>query len=469
MSFKPLLPAELWKEIFMACLPNDIDGYIAASPYEAPLLLCQICRCWREIAISTPELWESLEIMRNGSKCTPKADLVDLWISRSANRPLSIMFGPAMDTTLYMKSDEIKPILQILIRCLPRWADMYLCLADFSEDNIDIDSVPEEGPSMLEAIILYMPIDAEDTGPIDIHIFGNLSPAVSLIFKKADVLEYFSLHCPRLTFRSAFWMDAFQLPRNNLTALRLLNALNVDDCIRTLQESPNVEDALFTISAPGSGLMPHLTTNILHTLCLYMAAPEGGATIFTLLDGITTPSLCNLAISFELSWSTVSFTSFLERSSCSIRNLHLEYPDMTTGEITDCLSAVSPALQRLRISGSIDNHPNHPPKIITPELLQLLTPQTEAAGVLCPHLVEIHLDAFSLTDEDGPFANMVNARLSGNNFPSFSRLEAVSLRVALATHSRDVQRLTAMGEEDPSFSFELIPTEADWLAVGTLW
>ncbi|KAJ7652535.1 hypothetical protein DFH06DRAFT_537066 [Mycena polygramma] len=44
--------------IFVHCLPSH--GRVSASPSRAPLLLAQICRHWREVAIATCGLWRSL-------------------------------------------------------------------------------------------------------------------------------------------------------------------------------------------------------------------------------------------------------------------------------------------------------------------------------------------------------------------------------------------------------------------------
>ncbi|KIK39667.1 hypothetical protein CY34DRAFT_53007, partial [Suillus luteus UH-Slu-Lm8-n1] len=49
------LPTEILQQIFKSCLPND--RYVIPHILSAPLLLCQICRRWRDIAQATPELW----------------------------------------------------------------------------------------------------------------------------------------------------------------------------------------------------------------------------------------------------------------------------------------------------------------------------------------------------------------------------------------------------------------------------
>ncbi|KAJ7249720.1 hypothetical protein B0H12DRAFT_1019546, partial [Mycena haematopus] len=50
------LPPEITSEIFCHCLPTERQSDIV-NPKEAPLVLTQVCGLWRNIAISTPELW----------------------------------------------------------------------------------------------------------------------------------------------------------------------------------------------------------------------------------------------------------------------------------------------------------------------------------------------------------------------------------------------------------------------------
>ncbi|KAJ6457004.1 hypothetical protein C8R47DRAFT_916465, partial [Mycena vitilis] len=49
------LPPEIIAQIFVACLPDH--GRVRPSRDTAPILLAQICRQWRNIAISSSELW----------------------------------------------------------------------------------------------------------------------------------------------------------------------------------------------------------------------------------------------------------------------------------------------------------------------------------------------------------------------------------------------------------------------------
>ncbi|KAJ7127696.1 hypothetical protein C8R44DRAFT_560102, partial [Mycena epipterygia] len=55
------LPDDIVRTIFTACLPSDRNPTITSD--EAPLLLCQLCRAWRSIALTTPRIWARIHIV----------------------------------------------------------------------------------------------------------------------------------------------------------------------------------------------------------------------------------------------------------------------------------------------------------------------------------------------------------------------------------------------------------------------
>ncbi|KAJ8585946.1 hypothetical protein M405DRAFT_744431, partial [Rhizopogon salebrosus TDB-379] len=49
------LPTEILQHIFKTCLRDN--HYVEPDIRCAPLLLCYVCRRWRDVAEATPELW----------------------------------------------------------------------------------------------------------------------------------------------------------------------------------------------------------------------------------------------------------------------------------------------------------------------------------------------------------------------------------------------------------------------------
>lgn len=61
------LPFEVTSKIFVDCLPEDLEGsepilnFPRGKP-PTPLLLSQICRAWRYVALQTPKIWAMFNI-----------------------------------------------------------------------------------------------------------------------------------------------------------------------------------------------------------------------------------------------------------------------------------------------------------------------------------------------------------------------------------------------------------------------
>ncbi|KAE9394420.1 hypothetical protein BT96DRAFT_802129, partial [Gymnopus androsaceus JB14] len=87
------IPQEVLAEIFIRCLP-DTSPYGVRSLEYAPLLLLGVCKHWRNIALDTPLLWNSLHIHLpthlSEEAASRRITGATLWLERSAALPLSI-------------------------------------------------------------------------------------------------------------------------------------------------------------------------------------------------------------------------------------------------------------------------------------------------------------------------------------------------------------------------------------------
>ncbi|KAF7371131.1 hypothetical protein MSAN_00748400 [Mycena sanguinolenta] len=82
------LPADIVRDVFIACLPTRRNAVMSAQ--EAPLLLCRICSAWRTIALSTPRLWASMHVPFHFILAKePRTLAVAQWLQRSAACPIS--------------------------------------------------------------------------------------------------------------------------------------------------------------------------------------------------------------------------------------------------------------------------------------------------------------------------------------------------------------------------------------------
>ncbi|KAJ7186501.1 hypothetical protein C8R46DRAFT_1184491 [Mycena filopes] len=83
------LPNEIVSECFVHVLPP----YPLRPPTSGPLSptsLAQICRKWRDIALSTPELWSSMSVTLESKKVDNQKTFLETWLSRSRAHPISV-------------------------------------------------------------------------------------------------------------------------------------------------------------------------------------------------------------------------------------------------------------------------------------------------------------------------------------------------------------------------------------------
>ncbi|KAK7022455.1 hypothetical protein R3P38DRAFT_2961045 [Favolaschia claudopus] len=89
-----LLPLELQSKIFLHCLYHAGEDRIARTPdpHLAPMLLLRVCQLWRDIALSTPELWNYLTMHWPESPPSGANDFrfFGMWLKRSQSFPLTL-------------------------------------------------------------------------------------------------------------------------------------------------------------------------------------------------------------------------------------------------------------------------------------------------------------------------------------------------------------------------------------------
>ncbi|KAL5525232.1 hypothetical protein ACEPAF_9101 [Sanghuangporus sanghuang] len=146
------LPDELMSLIFLNCLETDDIGCVTPSSTSAPLLPSWVCRRWRRICLSTPQLWTGVnlqDLTREGLYAVNRTvllSLLDLWIRRSRSCSISIRFsytdlsdaGSGMmlflpgpnDDSAYLR--DIRALIQRLLSCQHRWRALDVTVLDLS-------------------------------------------------------------------------------------------------------------------------------------------------------------------------------------------------------------------------------------------------------------------------------------------------------------------------------------------------
>jgi len=158
-----------------------------------PRRLGAVCKAWRDLAWSSSQLWSSIVIIRqNESPIFDLEDILDSWISRSGNQPLSIH----MDAT-YLASSSVKSIIGILISTASRWKNVSLHLSERSfRYFVNYDRFP-----ILEQISFKIP--DQYCMPRKWNIGKSLN-----IFRSSNMPQIKRLYLPRYVQYFHIWPSA---------------------------------------------------------------------------------------------------------------------------------------------------------------------------------------------------------------------------------------------------------------------
>ncbi|KAK1221264.1 hypothetical protein PQX77_015924 [Marasmius sp. AFHP31] len=145
------LPVDIWGEIFIHCLPRNQLNVAICTVKEAPLMLTTVCRTWKEVALNTPRLWNSVHIFSAGQPVAPSLEDpsphelvheptqakvlqgIKLWLDRSGSLPLTLsihIVEPALpmspsedlsDQEIEVTSTNLLEIMDLLAGYSRRW------------------------------------------------------------------------------------------------------------------------------------------------------------------------------------------------------------------------------------------------------------------------------------------------------------------------------------------------------------
>lgn len=130
-----LLP-EILQEVFYQCLPTTHN--VVMSVDAPPLLLGRVCSQWRQIAYSTPQLWNSIHII--ATPPTRQSDearrhAISAWLARSGILPLSIsMCATGFGATRRPRTpinNRVQPYFELLTPYMHRWKSIHLTIHYF--------------------------------------------------------------------------------------------------------------------------------------------------------------------------------------------------------------------------------------------------------------------------------------------------------------------------------------------------
>lgn len=373
------LPPEVISEVFIHCTPNnhragivssrvnDIQASPCADPFREPILLGNICRVFRDIAFSTPQLWSSITLTLHSCELSEELDRLKAWLARSKGCLLSIHIRCAPDTFAGKDAWAENPPFQAMEAIFPyckRWEEIYLSLpmACFSHLN-----QMQGRMVMLRKMTLfrhgYTPLNEYSGLPID-AFFGS---------PKLEDVSLFGISPSSMT-----------LPWSQLTGFRGYD-LWEDEIMFVLNQSPHLLRCTFraylgdrALSKPSSPLQHHLRS-------ISMSEHSGYTKYLTL------PHLQKIKLKADdWCWNPRNMISLLTRSSCSLERLQLSVGFVSEEGLILCLSAI-PTLKEFKLANLNDRVHS----VFTDKVIRRLTSPGIGGPMLVPKLRS--MDIFTCT------------------------------------------------------------------------
>ena len=378
--FSPIrkLPRDILQEIFRFCIVNDTTS--SSCNARAPRwVLCRVCFSWRAIMTSTSSYWSSIILIAPFHQHSPS--MLEWQLERSGNRPLDIALScPREDKTF----DE--HILHIISQHTDRWRRL-----DIRAMNVPMEVVFAEvsmfGLPLLEEVLLDMlvlPLKASEPN-----------------------FRTWMYHAPRLRRVSLLLCpdSGIMLPEGltHFSGFHCL-AASVEDL---LARPSLVELNLMDLGPLYSEPLPNMRHDTLQLLRVQVSV----------LDVMTCPGLEELTIDDDgltmhpesgkrIDPSHVEcLLSFLQRSNCQLRNLHI-YDLHITGS-SKLTRDVYPLVGSTLVSVGLSLHPT---RYHMRGLCRSLTRQSHSAGIL-PHMRK--LDVMIHEYENHPLSSRNREALVG--------------------------------------------------------
>ncbi|KAJ3514751.1 hypothetical protein NLJ89_g2195 [Agrocybe chaxingu] len=312
------LPAELWAEIFFFCLPAD--DFILPHPSDAPLLLCQICRAWRDIALNTPHLWASLSIRRPTRKTCIKS-----WMDRSGEVPLSL----EVSIIHFMEPTFDSTVSRLILSTKDRWFRLRLDLSEHLMSAIINHSFP-----MLHTI-QFGPMCSTSSITLDSTRFPRLR-AIHLVSDGVQA-EAVALPWDKLTHCSFCW-------------------LTLSQHIEVLRKCPRLKSYQLHLAQSCNVPQPPLpiALSFLETLAISASIGSAMGAVLTCLE---LPALCHLRFAVvptpylvggANSWPQEQVLSLVERSSCNLETITFDSFALSHEDLVH-LHGIIPSLRSIEL------------------------------------------------------------------------------------------------------------------------
>ena len=379
------LPPEVLAEIFRRCLP---EPHIQKSPDRrlTLLLLTQICRKWRDITLSTPDLWASLNMELNDSNMSHCVSVMTRWFSRAHGYPLSLdILGIRI-----WSNWNLQRLAETIVPLCSRLQDLTLYITSMFFDILPQIQATFPMLRSLKLQVFNQNASSDSIWPLKLF---KLSPNLHSV--------YLDIHPSNV-----------DLPWAQLTILHIGEHASVDtmQCRDLIQSCPNLDQCSF-LSVISSAVS--LSEPVLFHPSLRVArfTLDDRRPVIGLFDLFMFPNLQEFHLDYKhIGHTEIQFAEelidFLSRSKAKITKLiaNLALPSSFMITILHYL----PALVELHIGV-------YPSASELAHLIATLAEVADGEFSICPDLMAFHLldepplDG-SRSKVNGELLNMVNAR-----------------------------------------------------------
>ena len=314
------LPPEIASRIFHFCLPrlasvdifNDVDAALQVNYANRPIpfILGSVCRYWRKIAWSMPQLWNILwlQVTPGTTNTVARSQLLNGWLGRSGQLPLFIRVFVSNAHCLSLRPstsslDLIDSIIDTLSNYADRWKVVDLSLPASSISRL------RNNCSNTSTILDVLNINVSDSGPPRIKhdaVFDlSAKPSPKQISIAGFYLEKINIYWSNITC-----FDGALLFREEvLTILRLAPAM--EQCKLSC-----ITEKDYFFSTPSCELAAVHVHHSLRTLITRNVTSK-------FWSQISCPALEDLSCHLAPQ-SVTELVSFIVRSSCPLRSLTLD-------------------------------------------------------------------------------------------------------------------------------------------------
>ncbi|KAJ6466151.1 hypothetical protein C8R47DRAFT_1154081 [Mycena vitilis] len=299
------IPPELTTQIFEHFVHR---GRASEDLISNLLTVASVCRAWRTIAVSCGALWNHVS-MHVGLDVAREVKLLQMWLSRSGDRPLHVDLRMTQSVASESLADAILPLLAHWPRC----KSLRLC----STSSIVFPVDPGPFWSLKK---------------VDIDLCRSAQQPPITAFLDAPLLR--EAHVARLA------LPQIALPWGQLTGLHLA-LQTIPQCLDILGQTPNLE-ILSILRTP----IPRNTIASVRRVLRHLHRIECSAVF---LNHLILPILDTLSLVSVSPETAPRVKALVNRSGCTLRVLRLNAHEADVYDTFNCITSV-PSIRTLSLT-----------------------------------------------------------------------------------------------------------------------